>query len=71
MLSDLGQLIVEQEALFGSKPSPSKSGKKASRTPTGVANNRKFSIGGAMLQNPKPEKAASRLHLSKKAAFLN
>lgn len=24
-----------------------------------------------MLQNPKPEKAASRLHLSKKAAFLN
>ncbi|KAF3961873.1 hypothetical protein ACB098_06G194100 [Castanea mollissima] len=66
-----GQLIVEQEALFGSKPSPSKSGKKASRTSTGVANNRNFSIGGAMLQNPKPEKAASRLHLSKKAAFLN
>ncbi|XP_050249882.1 65-kDa microtubule-associated protein 3 [Quercus robur] len=61
-----GQLIVEQEALFGSKPSPSKSGKKASRTPTGVANNRKFSIGGAMLQNPKPEKAASRLHLSRR-----
>ncbi|XP_023911377.1 65-kDa microtubule-associated protein 3 isoform X2 [Quercus suber] len=66
-----GQLIVEQEALFGSKPSPSKSGKKASRTPTGVADNRKFSIGGSMLQNPKPEKAASRLHLSKKAAFFN
>ncbi|XP_059455931.1 65-kDa microtubule-associated protein 3-like [Corylus avellana] len=60
-----GQLIAKQEALFGSKPSPSKSGKKASRTPTGVAGNRKVSLGGAMLQNLKPEKAASRLQPSK------
>ncbi|GMY09376.1 65-kDa microtubule-associated protein 3 [Fagus crenata] len=66
-----GQLIVEQEALFGSKPSPSNSGKKNSKTPTGVANNRKISLGGAMLQNPKPEKAASRLRLSKKGDFFN
>ncbi|KAB1218943.1 65-kDa microtubule-associated protein 3 [Morella rubra] len=65
-----GQWIAEQEALFGSKPSPSKKGKKTSRTPTGVASNRNFSLGGAMLQNPKPQKAASRLHSSKKGDLL-
>ncbi|XP_041021660.1 65-kDa microtubule-associated protein 3-like isoform X3 [Juglans microcarpa x Juglans regia] len=66
-----GQRIAEQEALYGSKPSPSKSGKKASGTPRGVVTNRKFSLGGAMLPNPKPEKSASRLHPSKKGDFLN
>ncbi|XP_077240122.1 65-kDa microtubule-associated protein 3-like [Tasmannia lanceolata] len=49
-----GQLIAEQEALFGSKPSPSKpqSTKKISRPSTGSAN-RRLSLGGAMLQTPK------------------
>ncbi|XP_057951864.1 65-kDa microtubule-associated protein 3 [Malania oleifera] len=52
-----GQLIAEQEALFGSKPSPSKpqSVKKATRVSTGSANSRRLSLGGAMLQTPKPD----------------
>ncbi|KAI4340837.1 hypothetical protein MLD38_025638 [Melastoma candidum] len=51
-----GQLMAEQEALYGSKPSPSKiqNAKKAPRTSTGIANNRKLSLGGTMLaQTPK------------------
>ncbi|XP_010512415.1 PREDICTED: 65-kDa microtubule-associated protein 4 isoform X2 [Camelina sativa] len=53
-----GQLITEQEALYGSKPSPNKSGKKPLRTPVNAAMNRKLSLGGAMLnQSLKPEKA--------------
>ncbi|KAK9293145.1 hypothetical protein L1049_021131 [Liquidambar formosana] len=52
-----GQLIAEQEALYGSKPSPSKpqSIKKAPRISTGGASNRRLSLGGAMLQTPKPD----------------
>ncbi|XP_076955935.1 65-kDa microtubule-associated protein 3-like isoform X1 [Bidens hawaiensis] len=45
------QLIAEQEAMFGSKPSPMKqpSGKKVgSRIPYGGASNRRLSLGGAM-----------------------
>ncbi|CAK7337098.1 unnamed protein product [Dovyalis caffra] len=51
-----GQLIAEQEALYGSKPSPSKpqSVKKAPRVSTGGATNRRLSLGGAMLQTPRP-----------------
>ncbi|CAH2063308.1 unnamed protein product [Thlaspi arvense] len=53
-----GQLITEQEALYGSKPSPSKSGKKPLRTPaSAAAMNRKLSLGGAMLQSSKLDKA--------------
>ncbi|EEF50396.1 PLE, putative [Ricinus communis] len=52
------QLIVEQEALFGAKPSPSKSGKKPSRTSIGVARNQRLSLGGAMLQNLKAQNAS-------------
>ncbi|KAF5185808.1 65-kDa microtubule-associated-like protein [Thalictrum thalictroides] len=50
-----GQLIAEQEVLFGSKPSPSKqqSAKKVPRVSTGGATNRRLSLGGAMLQTPK------------------
>ncbi|KAF6152232.1 hypothetical protein GIB67_005886 [Kingdonia uniflora] len=52
-----GQLIAEQEALFGSKPSPSKpqSAKKLPRASTGGATrtNKRLSLGGAMLQTPK------------------
>ncbi|KAI3815854.1 hypothetical protein L1987_15537 [Smallanthus sonchifolius] len=46
-----GQLIAEQEAMFGSKPSPMKqqSGKKGgSRMSYGGASNRRLSLGGAM-----------------------
>ncbi|KAL5811005.1 hypothetical protein ACOSQ4_027573 [Xanthoceras sorbifolium] len=52
-----GQLIAEQEALYGSKPSPSKvqSVKKAPRASTGGTSNKRLSLGGAMLQTPKPD----------------
>ncbi|KAE8650436.1 65-kDa microtubule-associated protein 3 [Cucumis sativus] len=58
-----GQLIAEQEALYGSKPSPSKpqSVKKGPRMSTGGAGavagtgSRRFSLGGALLQTPKPD----------------
>ncbi|XP_057757870.1 65-kDa microtubule-associated protein 4-like [Arachis stenosperma] len=46
-----GQIIAEHESLFGSKPSPSNSGLKASLCSTGVASFRKLSMGGAMLQD--------------------
>ncbi|KAA8539835.1 hypothetical protein F0562_026527 [Nyssa sinensis] len=57
-----GQLIVEQEALFGSKPSPMKpqSGKKGPRLSTGGARNRRLSLGGAMLQTPKADPLHSK-----------
>ncbi|XWS37719.1 hypothetical protein CRYUN_Cryun19dG0069100 [Craigia yunnanensis] len=52
-----GQLIAEQEALYGSKPSPSKpqSVKKGPRYSTGGAGNRGVSLGGAMLPTCKPD----------------
>lgn len=42
--------MAEQEALFGSKPSPMKqqSGKKGSRMSYGGPSNRRLSLGGAM-----------------------
>ncbi|KAE8664950.1 65-kDa microtubule-associated protein 4 [Hibiscus syriacus] len=66
-----GQLMTEQEALYGSKPSPSMTGKKASRTPTTVASHRKLSFGGAILQQVKTEKPVSHLHPNKKADYMN
>ncbi|XP_019432940.1 PREDICTED: 65-kDa microtubule-associated protein 3-like isoform X1 [Lupinus angustifolius] len=48
-----GQLMTEHETLFGTKSSPSKSGKKASRCSIGFPSIRKSSIGGAMLQDPR------------------
>ncbi|CAN6440166.1 unnamed protein product [Victoria cruziana] len=50
-----GQLMAEQEALFGSKPSPSKqqSARKMPRTSMGAAN-RRLSLGGAMMQMQSP-----------------
>ena len=53
-----GQLITEQEALYGSKPSPMKcqSGKKGSRLSCGGgASNRRLSLGGTTLQTPKAD----------------
>ena len=51
-----GQLIAEQEVLFGSKPSPAKtpSSRKMLRTMT-MGHNRRQSVSGAAQQNPKPE----------------
>ncbi|KAL0339361.1 UNVERIFIED_CONTAM: microtubule-associated protein 3 [Sesamum angustifolium] len=53
-----GQVLAEQEAMYGSKPSPSKSGNKNLRPTTGGAANKRFSLGGAMLQNTLADKAA-------------
>lgn len=53
-----GQLMTEQEALFGSKPSPAKphSAKKATGQRPSTSNaNRRLSLGGAMLQSPSLE----------------
>ncbi|GKV16290.1 hypothetical protein SLEP1_g26954 [Rubroshorea leprosula] len=52
-----GQLIAEQEVLYGSKGSPSKalSVKKASRFSTGCASNKGASAGEAMPQASKPD----------------
>ncbi|URE07528.1 calcium-binding protein [Musa troglodytarum] len=51
-----GQLIAEQEALYGSKPSPLKpqSAKKVHRTSNGGPS-RRLSLGGAAMQPPKPD----------------
>ncbi|GMI75492.1 PLEIADE, MICROTUBULE-ASSOCIATED PROTEIN 65-3 [Hibiscus trionum] len=68
-----GQLIAEQEALYGSKPSPSKpqSVKKGPRYSTGGASNRRVSLGGAMIPTHKPDslhsaKATPKTRPSKK-----
>ncbi|KAE8729922.1 65-kDa microtubule-associated protein 3 [Hibiscus syriacus] len=68
-----GQLIAEQEALYGSKPSPSKpqSVKKGPRYSTGGASNRRVSLGGAMIPTHKPDslhsaKATTKTRPSKK-----
>ncbi|KAI4354899.1 hypothetical protein L6164_003723 [Bauhinia variegata] len=66
-----GQLTAEHETLFGSKPSPSKCGKTTPRCSTGLPCNRKVSMGGAMLQNLKTEKAATPLHSNNKGSFSN
>ncbi|KAK9742568.1 hypothetical protein RND81_03G182600 [Saponaria officinalis] len=54
-----GQFITEQEAIFGSKPSPIKSGKKASRMSMGGGNNRRLSVGGNVMQTPRPGSSQS------------
>lgn len=55
-----GQLMAEQEALFGSKPSPLKGSKKAPRMSMGGGgNNRRLSVGGNMLQTPRPDSVHS------------
>ncbi|KAM7275802.1 hypothetical protein ACFE04_017668 [Oxalis oulophora] len=58
-----GQFIVEQEVLYGSKPSPLKSKRILPSRPStiGTASDRKLSIGGSMLQNSRPERSAQRL----------
>ncbi|KAK4436355.1 microtubule-associated protein 3 [Sesamum alatum] len=52
-----GQLLTEQEAIYGSKPSPVKnqSVKKRPRSSCGGATNRALSLGGPTLQTPKRE----------------
>ncbi|KAL0341104.1 UNVERIFIED_CONTAM: microtubule-associated protein 3 [Sesamum radiatum] len=50
-----GQLLTEQEAIYGSKPSPVKnhSVKKRPRSSCGGASNRTLSLGGPTVQTPK------------------
>uniref|UniRef100_A0A803KYW3 65-kDa microtubule-associated protein 3 n=1 Tax=Chenopodium quinoa TaxID=63459 RepID=A0A803KYW3_CHEQI len=66
-----GRLLAE-EARFGSKPSPTKSVKKAPRYSMSgaAAANRRYSVSGAMLQrqNFKPERTALHSHPIKKLA---
>lgn len=75
-----GQLLTEQEALYGSKPSPMKnqSAKKGSRLSCGGggAANRRLSLGGNMLQTPKhdmhpPAKATPNTRNAKKSERTN
>ncbi|QCE07558.1 65-kDa microtubule-associated protein 3-like [Vigna unguiculata] len=63
-----GQMIAEQEALYGSKPSPSKpqSVKKGPRMSTGGSTSRRVSLGGAMLQTPKPDSKATHARAMRK-----
>ncbi|XP_061353537.1 65-kDa microtubule-associated protein 3-like isoform X1 [Gastrolobium bilobum] len=57
-----GQLVAEQEALYGSKSSPSKpqSGKNTPRKSAGNATTRKVSFGAAALQTSKPDSKATQ-----------
>ncbi|CAA3005754.1 65-kDa microtubule-associated 3-like [Olea europaea subsp. europaea] len=52
-----GQLLAEQEVLYGSKPSPMKNqiAKKGPGLSCGGASNRSLSFNGAMAQTPKPD----------------
>ncbi|XVF53985.1 hypothetical protein PTKIN_Ptkin05aG0144800 [Pterospermum kingtungense] len=65
------QLIAEQEALYGSKPSPSKpqSVKKCPRYSTGGASNRRVSLGAAMLPT-QSAKATPQTRPSKKTEHI-
>ncbi|KAJ7283119.1 hypothetical protein O6H91_Y346600 [Diphasiastrum complanatum] len=74
------QLIHEQETLFGSRPSPNKSnlkkgqgfGLRAANGAASPANNRRLSVGGAMLQAATPESLTrSRLGTSAKIESRN
>ncbi|XP_047970517.1 65-kDa microtubule-associated protein 3-like [Salvia hispanica] len=70
-----GQLLTEQEALYGSKPSPMKnqSAKKGARLSCGgAATGRRLSLGGNMLQTPRhdmppPAKATPVTRSAKKS----
>ncbi|KAF7813304.1 65-kDa microtubule-associated protein 3-like [Senna tora] len=64
-----GQLIAEQEVLYGSKPSPSKlpSFKKVPRVSTGGATNKKVSHGGAMAQTPKHDSKGTQSRTTQKS----
>ncbi|KAI3458258.1 hypothetical protein Pfo_014921 [Paulownia fortunei] len=74
-----GQLLAEQEALYGSKPSPMKnqSAKKGPRLSCGGgAGNRRLSLGGPMLQTPKSDmppsaKATPNTRNAKKSELIN
>ncbi|XP_051132439.1 65-kDa microtubule-associated protein 3 isoform X2 [Andrographis paniculata] len=54
-----GMLMTEQESLYGSKPSPSKSGNKNFRQSNIGAANKKFSLGGSLLQSTIGDKPAA------------
>ncbi|KAL0304173.1 UNVERIFIED_CONTAM: microtubule-associated protein 3 [Sesamum radiatum] len=73
------QLLTEQEALYGSKPSPMKnqSAKKGRRLSCGGGpSNRRLSLGGSMLQTPKADmpplaKATPNTRNAKKTERIN
>ncbi|XP_042015541.1 65-kDa microtubule-associated protein 3-like isoform X2 [Salvia splendens] len=61
-----GQLMAEQEAIYGSKPSPSKSGAKCLRPSTGGAASKRFSLGGSTLQTALDKATPSSRSIHKK-----
>ncbi|KAL9245305.1 hypothetical protein vseg_018971 [Gypsophila vaccaria] len=67
-----GRLLAEKEAMFGSKPSPTKSGKRGPRFSIagGTAYNRRFSTSGSVLQkqNHKSDRTSLLSHPIKKLA---
>ena len=58
--------MAEQEAIYGSKPSPSKSGAKSLRPSTGGPASKRFSLGGAALQTALDKATPSSRSLHKK-----
>uniref|UniRef100_A0A7N0TD56 Uncharacterized protein n=1 Tax=Kalanchoe fedtschenkoi TaxID=63787 RepID=A0A7N0TD56_KALFE len=63
----LGQLMTEQEALYGSRPSPSKSGKKVPRmSAVGAASTRRATMAVSITHTSRPEKAASQSRINMK-----
>jgi hypothetical protein len=59
-----GQLVAEQEVLYGSKsPSKPQSARKAPRTPSGSAGSRRGTFGGSML---KPDSKLTRSSSTRK-----
>lgn len=68
-----GQLIAEQEILYGSKPSPSKpqSAKKAPRTPNGSSANRRNTFGVSMLQKSCSARKLDKVHQIEQINYLD
>ncbi|KZV51897.1 hypothetical protein F511_09161 [Dorcoceras hygrometricum] len=70
-----GQLLTEQEALYGSKPSPMKnqSAKRGSRLSSGAAppSNRRLSLGGPLLPTRKPDLPPAKATPNARAAKKN
>ncbi|KAL1546460.1 65-kDa microtubule-associated protein 3-like isoform X1 [Salvia divinorum] len=60
-----GQLVAEQEAIYGSKPSPCKSGAMNLRPSTGGVAGKRFSVGGAALQTALDKATPSSRSLNK------
>ncbi|GAA0138355.1 non-motor microtubule binding protein [Lithospermum erythrorhizon] len=61
------QLLAEKELRYGSKPSPSTSGKKTIRMSYGGVSTPRFSLAGSMLETPRIDKASHSSRFMKKS----